>query len=194
MSSSALRSSSTCSSSRMNGGNSRRIAGSALVPARMLRSSSAAWISLAGRAVRRPSRNPAPCDGGHGPDDDNAGADAVPRHPAHALQQRLGFDGLDDRFDGRAGHRPAAKSGAQRIEFHGGGDRRRHQQRRHGDAVAQRLGGGDHVGLNAIQIGSEATVRRRGPCTALDLIEWMSSAPTSWQRARSAPRKPALRS
>src|SRR5882757_524735 len=59
-SASVSRSMSTCSSCRMNGGNSRRMLGSVAVPARMPHSNSSAWISLAGRVVRSPVRKPAP--------------------------------------------------------------------------------------------------------------------------------------
>src|SRR5690606_28822351 len=61
ISANAARSRSTCSAASVYGGSRRRIWGSALVPARMSRWSSAFWMSLAGREVLSPSRNPAPC-------------------------------------------------------------------------------------------------------------------------------------
>src|SRR5437763_6921398 len=57
---SASRSMSTCCSSRMNAGSRRRMCGSLAVPVRMQHSRSSAWISLAGRVVRSPTRSPAP--------------------------------------------------------------------------------------------------------------------------------------
>ena len=60
ISSSAERSCSTCSACKMKGGSSRNTMGSPLVPARMSRSSSALWISMAGREQTSPASNPAP--------------------------------------------------------------------------------------------------------------------------------------
>src|SRR5690606_17391663 len=57
---SASASGSTCCSSSTYGGSSRSTCGSPLVPVRMSRASSAAWMSRAGRFMRSPSRKPSP--------------------------------------------------------------------------------------------------------------------------------------
>ena len=102
--------------------------GSPLVPARIRCSSSSACTSFAGRDVRRPVRKPAPWWPDHRADD--AGLADVLRDALHALEQLLRLDRLDDGFDRRAGHGPAAVGRAERVELHGRRHLRRHQQRR----------------------------------------------------------------
>ncbi len=89
----------------------------------------------------------------HGPDD--AGLADIGADASHLFEQVLGLDGFDDGLDGGTGQRPRTEGGAQRIHLHRGGDLVRHHQGRAGEAIAQRLRGGDHVRRDAIHVGGE---------------------------------------
>jgi hypothetical protein len=73
----------------------------------------------------------------------------------HVGEQVFALERLDRRLDRGAGHRSAAEGGAERIELHGGRHPGRHQQRGTGKAVAERLGGRDHVGHHAVELRGE---------------------------------------
>ena len=163
------RSRSTCSSLRMNGGSRRRTCGSPAVPARMS-ALEQLRLHLLGRArwCAGPCRKPSALEAGDRTDDAglaDVGADAL-----HVGEQVFALDGVDARP--RSRRRPWGRrrrwcrgSRACRAAVM----RRRQQQRRAREAVAQRLGGGDHVGHHAVAVGGE---RLAGAAhAALHLVE-----------------------
>ena len=101
--------------------------------------------------------------------DDAAGTD-VGGDLTHIGEQRLRFDGIDDRLGHRTSHRAAAESRAHVIDLQPAGDTARQHQRRYRKPISQGFRRGDDVGGDAEEFRGE---RRAGPShSALHLAEY----------------------
>ncbi len=120
---------------------------------------------------------------------DAGGADVGADAP-HARQQSLGLDRREHRLDRRARHRAAAEGGAEGLGFEAVRHGRGHHERRTRKAVAERLGGGEHVGRHAIEVGGE---RLAGAARRRTAPRRISAAPPPHRSAAAARRGTARR-
>ena len=159
---------STCTCSSTNGARMRTTCGSPLVPVRMSCASSSRCTSFAGRACAARAGILRPASPTTGPTMQVSRICAEQRRTF--VEQVLALDDVDHRLDHRAGERAAAERRAQVV----GLELRRDvigdsSSAAHGKAGAQRLGGREHVGRDAVEIGGE---RLAGAAhAALHLVE-----------------------
>ncbi len=165
---SASRSMSTCSSSRMKGGSSRRMCGSLAVPARMPRFEQLGLdLPSPAGVVRRPISKPAPwwpspdprcrCCGCSSPTRrtrSSRSSDSIASMTASIAAQAIG---------------PPPKVVPSRSSFSAADTARDISSAAHGKPLPERLGGGDHVRHHAVQVGGERVPDAAD--AALDLIE-----------------------
>jgi len=132
------------SSSRMKGGSSRRMLGSLAVPARDAALQKIRCSAFAGRVVRSPMSSPAPWCPVTGPTTQvlaDVVADAL-----HALEQLFALDRISTASIAAHASGPPPKVVPRESALSDADNHRRHHQRRAREAVAERLGGREHVG------------------------------------------------